>query len=45
MIMPLASWTLRYGFHIVLNENQLPKRSQVEGVLQEMKELSICGAN
>lgn len=26
-------------------ESNLPIQSQVEGVLQEMKELSICGAN
>ncbi|KAH0828004.1 hypothetical protein J3R83DRAFT_3651 [Lanmaoa asiatica] len=30
---------------LALNRNNSTRRSQVEGVLQEMKELSICGAN
>ncbi|KAG8214068.1 hypothetical protein J3R82DRAFT_10826 [Butyriboletus roseoflavus] len=32
-------------FSLVLSGDSSPRRSQVEGVLQEMKGLSICGAN
>ena len=46
-IMQRVSWMRRYAFlaYMVGLKFEGPKLQQVEGVLQEMRELSICGGN
>ena len=43
--MQRVSWTHRYAYHVCVVRLKFPKVNQVEGVLQEMRELSICGGN
>ena len=43
--MQRDSWMHRYALSCLRFTFLLSERHQVEGVLQEMRELSICGGN